>query len=100
MLAPTCFGSSLPSSWSFFGPSELFEIQIEWLVYRYVVTWPVCRIVVVPRNYDNPAHRSCISSNSEGSKKLPDDGRRLPKHVGASIQNKGVVKSVHIVGHF
>jgi hypothetical protein len=27
----------------------------------------------------------CISSNSDGSKKLPDDGRLLPKHVGASI---------------
>jgi hypothetical protein len=28
-------------------------------------------------------HSICISSNSEGSKKLPDDGRLLPKHVGA-----------------
>jgi hypothetical protein len=27
----------------------------------------------------------CISSNSAGSKKLPDDGRLLPKHVGASL---------------
>jgi hypothetical protein len=31
-------------------------------------------------------------SNSEGSNKLPGDGRLLPKHVGASIQNKGVVQ--------
>jgi hypothetical protein len=30
------------------------------------------------------AHSICISSNSEGSKKLPDYGRLLPKHVGAS----------------
>jgi hypothetical protein len=30
-------------------------------------------------------HSIYISSNSEGSKKLPDDGRLLPKHVGASI---------------
>jgi hypothetical protein len=29
---------------------------------------------------------------SDGSKKLPDDGRLLPKHVGASILNKDVVK--------
>jgi hypothetical protein len=29
--------------------------------------------------------RICISSNSEGSKKLPDGGRLQPKHVGASI---------------
>jgi hypothetical protein len=38
--------------------------------------------------------------NSEGSKKLPGDGRLLPKYVGASIWNKGVVKSVRIVSHF
>jgi hypothetical protein len=31
---------------------------------------------------------------------LRSDGRLLPKHVGASIQNKGVVQSVHMVGHF
>jgi hypothetical protein len=36
---------------------------------------------------------------SEGSKKLPDDGRLLPKYVGVTIWNKGVVQSVHIVGH-
>jgi hypothetical protein len=30
-------------------------------------------------------HSICISSNSEGSKKLPDDGRLLLEHVGASI---------------
>jgi hypothetical protein len=31
---------------------------------------------------------------------FPDDGRLLPKHVGASMQNKGLVQSVNIVGHF
>jgi hypothetical protein len=31
ILAPTCFGSSLPSSGSFLDPFELPEIQIEWL---------------------------------------------------------------------
>jgi hypothetical protein len=30
-------------------------------------------------------HSICISSNSEGCNKLPDDSRLLPKHVGASI---------------
>jgi hypothetical protein len=29
-------------------------------------------------------HSICISSNSEGSKTLSDDGRLLPKHVGAN----------------
>jgi hypothetical protein len=42
----------------------------------------------------------CISSNSEGSTKLPDDGRLLPKHVGACILNKGMAQSVDIFGHF
>jgi hypothetical protein len=31
VLAPTCFGSSLPSSGSFLDTSELLEIQIEWV---------------------------------------------------------------------
>jgi hypothetical protein len=34
VLAPTCFGSTLPSSGSFLDPSELHEIQIEWVVYH------------------------------------------------------------------
>jgi hypothetical protein len=37
-------------------------------------------------------HSICISSNSEGSKKFPDDGRLLSKHLGASVYNKGVVQ--------
>jgi hypothetical protein len=34
LLAHTRFGSSLPSSGSFLNPSELLEIQIEWVVYH------------------------------------------------------------------
>jgi hypothetical protein len=34
VLAPTCYGSSPPSSGSFLYPSELPEIQIEWVVYH------------------------------------------------------------------
>jgi hypothetical protein len=34
----------------------------------------------------------CISSNSEGSKTLSDDGRLLPQHVGANTYHKGVVQ--------
>jgi hypothetical protein len=40
------------------------------------------------------------STSSEGSMRLPNDSRLLPKHVGASIYNKSVKQSVHIVGHF
>jgi hypothetical protein len=63
------------------------------------------------RNHENPVHRPvnhtlyfthsiCISSNSEGSMKLPDDGRLLSKYVGASIENKEWYNSLHNVGHF
>jgi hypothetical protein len=57
------------------------------------------------RRTNNPAHRSrnhtlydistvrfFISSNLGGSNKLPDDGRLLPKHVGASAWNKAAVQ--------
>jgi hypothetical protein len=47
ILAPKCFGSSLPSSGSFLDPSELLEIQIKWVVYcimcGYVACVPDCR---------------------------------------------------------
>jgi hypothetical protein len=42
--------------------------------------------------FRHTAYSICISSISDESKKLPDDGRLLPKHVGASILNKGAVQ--------
>jgi hypothetical protein len=42
ILAPTCFGSSLPSSGSFLDPSELLEIQIEWVVYHIMFGYVAC----------------------------------------------------------
>jgi hypothetical protein len=42
----------------------------------------------------------CISSNSDESKKLPDDGKPQPKHVGACILNKGMVQFSACVGCF
>jgi hypothetical protein len=42
----------------------------------------------------------CISSSSDESKKLPDDGRLLPKHVGACVLNKGLVQFSACVGCF
>jgi hypothetical protein len=41
VLAPTCFGSSLPSSGSFLDP-ELLEIQIEWVVYHIICGYVTC----------------------------------------------------------
>jgi hypothetical protein len=71
-LAATCFGSSLPSSGSFLKPPELLEIQIEWVVHHIMCGYVTTRYMI------------CISSNLGGSKKLPDDGTLLPKHVGAN----------------
>jgi hypothetical protein len=42
ILFPTCFGSSLPSSGSFLDPSELLEIQIEWVVYHIMYGYAAC----------------------------------------------------------
>jgi hypothetical protein len=43
ILAPTCFGRSLPSSGSFLDPSELLEIQIEWVVYHIMCGYVTCK---------------------------------------------------------
>jgi hypothetical protein len=56
VLAPTCFGSSLPSSESFLFPSELPEIQIVWVVYHIMCGYVAC--VPERRSHDTPAHRS------------------------------------------
>jgi hypothetical protein len=74
ILAPTCFGSSLPSSKNFLDPSELLEKQIEWVVYHimcgYVACVPDCRGSV------------CCAS-----------------HLSAYVVNEWC-KSVHSVGYF
>jgi hypothetical protein len=44
ILAPTCFGSSLPSSGSFWIRLSYMKIQIDLVVYHtMLVKWPVCR---------------------------------------------------------
>jgi hypothetical protein len=48
ILAPTFFGSSLPSSGSFLDPSELLEIQIDWVVYHTCI---MCSYVVCVPDY-------------------------------------------------
>jgi hypothetical protein len=61
ILAPTCFGSSLPSSGSFWTRLSYMKIQINLVVYHIMlVKWRVCRRVAVPEPL-------------------------LPKHVTASI---------------
>jgi hypothetical protein len=49
ILASICFGSSLPSSGSFWIRLSYMKIQIDLVVYHIMmVKWPVCRSVVVP----------------------------------------------------
>jgi hypothetical protein len=45
VLAPTCFGRSLPSSGSILDSSELLEIQIEWIVRLKYITYKKNRYV-------------------------------------------------------
>jgi hypothetical protein len=52
ILAPTCFGSSLPSSGSFFDPSELHEIQIEWVVCHIICGY----VTFVPTTTPHTGH--------------------------------------------
>jgi hypothetical protein len=68
ILAPTCFGSGLPSSGSFLDPSVLLEIQIEWVVYHimcgYVVCVPDCRGSVGTATSN--MHGTNIKQNNKG----------------------------------
>jgi hypothetical protein len=48
ILAPTCFGSSLPSSGSVWICLSYMKIQIDLVVYHIMlVKWPVCQSGVV-----------------------------------------------------
>jgi hypothetical protein len=56
VLALTCFGSSLLLSGSFLEPSELLEIQIEWVVYHILCGYVAC------------VHTGHLSAKTEGEK--------------------------------
>jgi hypothetical protein len=143
ILAPTFFDSSLPSSGSFWDPSELLEIlrllpsrifyhsifvvinfpllSSPTLCYRILkfTFLPPCKcssyytflphfnsyilfllchsvcfilhkmlytlIILSLIHFRYTTHSICVKNISEGSTKIPDDGRLLSKHVGASI---------------
>jgi hypothetical protein len=63
ILAPTCFGSSLPSSGSFLDPSELLEIQIEWVVYHIMCGYVTC----VPDSRGSVCCASQLGSTTDGT---------------------------------
>jgi hypothetical protein len=77
ILAPTYFGSSLPSSGSFLDPSELLEIQIEWVVYHIMYGYVAC----VPDFHGSVCCASQLCWEAQHTIKH----RLLPKHVAASI---------------
>jgi hypothetical protein len=55
--APTCFGSSVPSSESFWIHLSYMKIQIGLVVYHItLVKWPVCRSVMVPSVHSAGKH--------------------------------------------
>jgi hypothetical protein len=62
-------------------------------MYVYVACVPECDIWYIWYT----TYSICISSNSDESKKLPDDGRPLPKRVGACISIKEWYNSVHVL---
>jgi hypothetical protein len=74
ILAPTCFGSSLPSSGSFRIRLSYMKRQIDFVVYYIMYGYVVCV-------------RVCWCSNTR-----PSCANLRPKRVGASILNKGVVQ--------
>jgi hypothetical protein len=89
--APTCFGSSLPSSGSFWIHLSYMKIQIDLVVHHIIlVKGPVCRSVVVPSVvlpssayptiYDKPTNRSvftCTSTRSRSSLMMVDYYRNM-----------------------
>jgi hypothetical protein len=93
MVAPTCFGITLPSSWSV--ASAFREIlnrgavdRILWMGVLCLVTWCVhhaTRHSTPNHNILSTAPQLSISQKALGM--LPEDGNVMPKHVGATIHN-------------
>jgi hypothetical protein len=51
-----------------------------------------------PQNFIN--QKSKLACNSEGTDELPEDGTRLPKHVGAAKLNNKLIRIDAFVGYF
>jgi hypothetical protein len=84
MVAPICFGITLPSSESF--PSVFWDMlnwgavdRILWMGVLCLLTWCVTRHNTPIHNILSPTPQFSISQKTLG--KLPEDGNVMPKHV-------------------
>jgi hypothetical protein len=88
MVAPTCFGITLPSSGSFLVSSERCSIEeqsIEYCGWAWIATHHATRHNTPIHNILSTAPQLNISQKALGT--LPEDGNVMPKHVGSTIQN-------------
>jgi hypothetical protein len=87
MVAPTCFGLSLPSSGRI--PSAFWELLIWGAVDRMLWMGVLCLVTWCVAISNHHALRTAphlnISQKTLGT--LPEDGIVMPKHVGAPIHN-------------
>ena len=76
MVAPTCFGITLPSSGSV--PSDVFSEVVRGAHHVTKHNTPIHNIL-------STAPQFSISQKALGT--LPEDGNVMPKHIGATIHN-------------
>jgi hypothetical protein len=67
------------------------------IMYVYLACVPECCGSVFCASQLGSTTNGTITSNSDESKKLSDDDKPQPKHIGVCILNKGVVNSVHVL---
>jgi hypothetical protein len=79
MVAPTCFGITLPPSGSF--PSVVSSVVSS----DVVLTHHVTRHNTIIHNILSTAPK--LSSSQKALGTLPEEGNVMPKHVGATIHN-------------
>jgi hypothetical protein len=84
MVAPTCFGITLPSQGAFLVPSERCLIEAQSIEYD---GWACCgtRHNTPIHNILSTASQLSISQKALGA--LPEDGNVMPKHVVGTIHN-------------
>ena len=86
ILTPTCFGSSLPLSGGFLDPSELLEIQIEWVVYHIMCGYVACVLKCCGSVFYIVAP-TCFGSSLPSSGSFLDPSELLEIQIGWVVYN-------------